>query len=152
MSQFCTYRHELSPKGNAVLHISGPTNCLHLHTIIIIIIIGKTSFFEPKPSLEDSARFFYSWRESDHPIFTFLDVATIIFYTQQGHQPCVQSSNLEDQVSVFTSPLGKVAQLYLHAPGSLFVASTHGLSQHILLILHAIYVSPMNSPCSNLTH
>jgi hypothetical protein len=32
---------------------------------------AKTAFFEPQPSLEDSARF--------HPVFTSLDFATIIF-------------------------------------------------------------------------
>jgi hypothetical protein len=38
--------------------------------IIIIIIIGKTSPFEPQPSLEDSARL--------HPISTSLDFAAIV--------------------------------------------------------------------------
>jgi hypothetical protein len=33
------------------------------------------------------------------------------------------SPNLEDQVPVFMSPRDRVAQLYLQAPGSLFVAS-----------------------------
>jgi hypothetical protein len=38
---------------------------------IIIIIIGKTAFFEPLPSLKDFARFY--------PVFTSSDLATIIF-------------------------------------------------------------------------
>jgi hypothetical protein len=47
-----------------------------------IIIIGKTALFEPQPSLEYSARF--------HPVFTSLDFATIIIFTEQGLQPCIQ--------------------------------------------------------------
>jgi hypothetical protein len=47
--------------------------------IIIIIIIGKRALFEP--SLEVSARF--------DPVFTSLDFVNN-FFTQQGHQPCIQ--------------------------------------------------------------
>jgi hypothetical protein len=59
------------------------------------------------------------WLELDHPVFTSLDFATIHFFTEQL---CVQSPNLEDQVSVFMFPSDRAAQLYPQVPGSLFVA------------------------------
>jgi hypothetical protein len=46
--------------------------------IIIIIIIGQTALFELQPSLEDSTRLAHSW-ELDHPLFTSLDIAIIMF-------------------------------------------------------------------------
>jgi hypothetical protein len=42
----------------------------------MIMIIGKTAFFEPQPSLEDSSRL--------HPVFTSLDFTTVHFFTEQG--------------------------------------------------------------------
>jgi hypothetical protein len=50
-------------------------------SIIIIIIIGKTSLFKPQRSLQDSARLL--------PVFTSLDFATVILLTEQNRQPCV---------------------------------------------------------------
>jgi hypothetical protein len=39
---------------------------------------AKQPFFEPQPSLQDSARFLYSWK-LHCPIFTSLDFATVMF-------------------------------------------------------------------------
>jgi hypothetical protein len=46
--------------------------------------------------------------------------------------------NLEEQVPVFMSPSGKVAQLYPQAPGSLFVAfyDQQGYGGGVLIRLH----------------
>jgi hypothetical protein len=52
---------------------------VRLH-LIIIIVIGETSFLEPYPSLEDSARFVHSW-ELDRPIFTSLGFHNNNFFT-----------------------------------------------------------------------
>jgi hypothetical protein len=83
-------------------------------TIIIILIISindKTALSEPQPSIEDSV--------SSDPVFTCLDFAAIFFL-----QPALRPTRvLEDHVFVFMSPSDRVAQLYLQAPGSLFVAS-----------------------------
>jgi hypothetical protein len=49
-------------------------------TVILIIFIGKTALFEPRPSLKDSARL--------HPVFDSLDFATVFFVTEQCCQPC----------------------------------------------------------------
>jgi hypothetical protein len=43
-------------------------------------------------------------------------------FFKQGLQSYVQPQNLEDQVSVFKPPSDRVAQLYIQAQGSLFVA------------------------------
>jgi hypothetical protein len=52
------------------------------HLLLIkIIIIAKQPFFEPEPSLENSARF--------DSVFTSLDFTAIIFFTEQGCQPCI---------------------------------------------------------------
>jgi hypothetical protein len=76
-------------------------------------IIGKTAFFEPQPSLRDSAKFY--------AVFTSLDFATIIFFSQSKVVSHASNPNKEDQVFVFMSPRDRVAQLYPQAPGSLFV-------------------------------
>jgi hypothetical protein len=80
----------------------------------IIIIIAKTTIFEPKPSLEDSAIFpaILVCRESDHQVFTSLDFATIF----RARSSAVRAiPNLEDQVSVFMSPSDRVVHLYRQA-------------------------------------
>jgi hypothetical protein len=51
-----------------------------IQIISITIIIGKTALFEPQHSLEDSAIF--------EQVFASLDFARIIYFTEQGHQPC----------------------------------------------------------------
>jgi hypothetical protein len=53
------------------------------------VITGKTALFEPYLSLQDS----------DHAVFTSLDLATILFLKEQGCRPC-ETPNLEDHVSV----------------------------------------------------
>jgi hypothetical protein len=70
-------------------------------------------FFEPQPSLKDSARL--------HPVFTSLNFVTIIFFraSTSALRPVF---NLEDQVPVFMSPRDRLAQLYPQAPGSFFVS------------------------------
>jgi hypothetical protein len=61
-----------------------------------------------------------------HPVFTSMDFATIYIYIYFFYRASSSALrpilNMEDQGSVFTSPRNRVAQLYLHAPGSLFVA------------------------------
>jgi hypothetical protein len=62
--------------SNISIHLQGYT------LIIIIIVIGKTALFEPQPFSEDSVRCVPSHlcdMNRDHPVFTFLDVATIFF-------------------------------------------------------------------------
>jgi hypothetical protein len=61
-------------------------------------------------------------RQLDRPVFTSLDFATIIFLHSKVIGLVSNSPNLEDQVSVFTSPSDRVAQLYPQALDSLFVA------------------------------
>jgi hypothetical protein len=66
------------------------------------------------------------------------------------------SSSLEGQVPVFISPRNKVAQLYPHAMGSLFVASddSQGYGGGIRTRLHTAHRSlsfqPTNQPTNQL--
>jgi hypothetical protein len=74
------------------------------------------ALFQPRPSLEDSARF-------DHPVFTSLDFAAILFFFYRASSSALRSTpKLEDQASVFMSPSDRLACLYPQTPGSLFVA------------------------------
>jgi hypothetical protein len=93
---------------------------------IIIIIIGRTTLFEPQPSLEDSARF--------DPVFTSLDFVTVFFF----YRALRPTLNLEDLVSVFMFPSDRMAQFYPQAPGPLFVAfyDSQGYGGGILSRLH----------------
>jgi hypothetical protein len=97
--------------------------------IIIIIIIDKTALFEPWPSLEDSVRF--------NPVFSSLYFAKIFFYRVRL-SALHPTPNLEDQVPVFMSLSDRVPQLYLQAPGSLFVSfhESQGYGGSILTHLH----------------
>jgi hypothetical protein len=56
--------------------------CYKTPLCIITIITGKTTLFQPQLFLEDSARF--------DPVFTALDFVIVMFFKEQGHQPCVQ--------------------------------------------------------------
>jgi hypothetical protein len=85
---------------------------------LIIIIIRKTVIFLAVAFLRT---FCQICLELDHPVFTSLDFATIIFYRARSSALC-PIPNLEDQVPVFMSPSDRVAQLYPQAPGSHFVA------------------------------
>jgi hypothetical protein len=73
-----------------------------------------------------------------HPVFTYLDFATIIIFTEQGRETCVQTPNLDDQVSICMSSNNSVAQLYPQASGYLFVTFhvSQGYSGGILTRLH----------------
>jgi hypothetical protein len=81
------------------------------------IIIGETALFEPQPSLENSARF--ALKYTIH--FQLLWILQSFVYRPRA-TALRPTPNLEDQVSVFMSLSGRVAQLYSPAPGSLFVA------------------------------
>jgi hypothetical protein len=48
---------------------------------VIIIIIDKAAIFR---------KFCQIYLELEYPVFTSLDFATTIFFTEQGRQPCVQ--------------------------------------------------------------
>jgi hypothetical protein len=72
--------------GTSYLHLQGRIVC-HALKNYTIIIIGKTALFEPLPSSENSARLVYS---SVIPVFISLDFTTVIFFTEQGRQPCIQ--------------------------------------------------------------
>jgi hypothetical protein len=82
--------------------------------------------------------------------FGSLDFVIIIFFYRARSSALHPSSNLEDQISVFTSPSDRVVQLYRQAPGFLFVAFydsqdynggilTH-LHRGVLLLLSFYYV------------
>jgi hypothetical protein len=75
--------------------------------------------------------------KADLPVLTSFDSATIIFYRARS-SALRPTSNLEDQVPVFMSPSDRVAQIYIQAPGSLFVAFYHtqGYGGGILTRLH----------------
>jgi hypothetical protein len=75
--------------------------------------IKKTVVFEPYLSIEDSAEL--------RPVFTSLDIATIIFFYRARSSALRPTPNLEDQVPVFMSLSDKVTQLDPKAPGSFFV-------------------------------
>jgi hypothetical protein len=47
----------------------------------------------------------------NHPVFNYLNFATLFFFSEQSRQSR-RTSNLEDQVPVFMSPNDRVAQLY----------------------------------------
>jgi hypothetical protein len=70
---------------------------------------------------------------ADHPIFTSLDVATIIFFTERSQTP-----NLEHWISLFMSLSDRVAQLYSRASGSLFITfyDLQGYGRGIQTCLH----------------
>jgi hypothetical protein len=73
----------------------------------------------------------------DHPVFTALDLATIIlFQIQLVSFAC--NPNLQNQVSVFMPPSDRVAQLYPQAPGSLFISfyDSQGYGGDIITRLH----------------
>jgi hypothetical protein len=99
-------------------HLEGssasPSGLLWYH--VIMIMIGP---FWATASLR---RFFWIYIELDHLVLTSVDSTIIIYFTEQGHQPCIQPPNLEDQVSVFMAPSDRLAQLYSEAPGSLFIS------------------------------
>jgi hypothetical protein len=52
--------------------------------------LAKQPFFEPQPSLQDSARL--------HSVFICLDFAAVVFLTEQGRQPCVQPGGLGSSI------------------------------------------------------
>jgi hypothetical protein len=60
--------------------------------------------------------------DSDHPVFTSLDFATIILFDRARSSTLHPTHNLEGQVPVFMFPSDRVAQLYPQAPGSRFFA------------------------------
>jgi hypothetical protein len=79
-------------------------------------------------------------RELHHPVFTSLDFTTIISFCRARSSALCATLNLVDQVSVFTSPSDRMAQLYPHALGSLFVAfyDLQGYGGGILTYLHMV--------------
>jgi hypothetical protein len=91
------------------------------------IIIGKTTLFEPQPSLEHSARF--TLRPSGFHLFEFC---------KKNYLIARPAPNLEDQVSVFMSSSDRVAPLYPQTPGSLFIAlyDSHVCGGGIVTRLH----------------
>jgi hypothetical protein len=101
--------------------------------IIIIIIIGKTAFFEPQPSLEDSASFVY--KPSGIHFFGF---PSNNCFTEQGRQPCVQPSTWRTR-SLYLCPRVTGWLRYIpQAPGSLLIAfyNSRGYGGSILTCLH----------------
>jgi hypothetical protein len=91
---------------------------------MIVVTVG-TAYFEPQPSLEDSARFVMS-NDLGHPVFT-----------EQGRQPYVQPPTWRT-MSSYLGPSDRVAQLYPQAPGTPFIAfyDSHGCGGGILTRLH----------------
>jgi hypothetical protein len=92
--------------------------------------------------LKGSAKFVF--RPSD---FYFFGFRTIICFYNATSSALRRTPNLKDQSSVFLSPADRVAQLYLQAPGSLFLAFCHsqGYGGGILTRLHTAYTR-MNVP------
>jgi hypothetical protein len=60
--------------------------------------------------------------ELDHSVLNYLDFKTTISFYREMSSALRSTPNLEDQISVFMSRSKRVAQLYLQASGSLFVA------------------------------
>jgi hypothetical protein len=68
----------------------------------IIILIGKTAFFELYPSLEGSSRLVYSVVIQSIRLHFFGFIKSILFHRARP-SALSRSPNLEDQVSLFTS-------------------------------------------------
>jgi hypothetical protein len=80
--------------------------------------------------------------ELNHPVFTSLDFATIIYFTEQGCQPCVQLPTWRIRSLYLLCPLSeRVAQLHPQAAASLFLTfyDLQGYSGGILTHLHTGY-------------
>jgi hypothetical protein len=69
-----------------------------------VTIIGKTAIFEPQPSLRFRQTCLFR-REFDQPLFTSLDFATVYFLQSKDVKALRSTANLEDQVSVFMTPV-----------------------------------------------
>jgi hypothetical protein len=86
----------------------------------------------PQPSFWESAEF--------DPVFTYFDFATFFFFFfHKAKSSALRPSlNLEHQVCVFMCPSDRMAQLYLQASDSLFVAfyDSQGLGGGIRTHLH----------------
>jgi Ca2+/Na+ antiporter len=65
--------------------------------VIVIIINGQTALFEPYHTSEDSTKF--------DRVFSFLDLATIIFFHRARSSALRPTSNLEDQVLYLCPPV-----------------------------------------------
>jgi hypothetical protein len=57
---------------------------------VLLVKHGDNFTFYLFTSLEGSVRFVHSW-DLHSPVFTLLDFATLIFFTEQDRQPCVQT-------------------------------------------------------------
>jgi hypothetical protein len=97
---------------------------------MLIIIIGKAAVFEHRRDMEDSAILL--------SVFTFWGFCNSTFFDRIRPSVLCPTPNPEDQVSVFLSSCGKVAQLYPQAPCSLFLTfyNSQGYGGIILIYLH----------------
>jgi hypothetical protein len=86
-----------------------------LNLIIIIIIIGKTAYFEP-----NEIAFLRSFCQIASS-FYFFGCRNSIFFYRTKSSALRPTPNLEDQVPIFMSPNNRLAQLYPQALGFLRV-------------------------------
>jgi hypothetical protein len=98
--------------------------------MLIIIIIGKAAVFGHRGGMEDSAILL--------SVFTFFLFCNSNVFDRIKPSLLCPTPNPEDQVSVFLSSCGKVAQLCPQAPGSLFLTfyNSQGYGGIILIYLH----------------